>query len=460
MIGSDNRQFLFKLSSGKLVNFYHNNNKILYRSKTGDRNWTNPAVLADNSYSSFYVLLDRDDSLHIISQDLVGNVNYHKFQDNKATRIPLLKSTSTNVYERHMSIILNNTIPIFVYTIQNNNGTSLVYQYFKNRQPVKPLVIDLVPENKIPYTITSLDNPYIIYPVLSGNYVQIGYRHILENYRLGELKIISNAAGNCEAPKCIDLPDKSLHIIYNYKTTTGTQIIYQNKQRGENSFSRAKQIYSTNQTFTHSSLLYSNDTLYIYWLRNGQIYYVFSNDGGNNFSSIRHASVSGVPRLYRASYSSNIDIEARCDDEPMYIGNSINHVFYVETQRKPAPPTPISITADNEVTDEKSEQNDKHNENVISNQNEFTGLRQHISRVDKDMVNISSNMVNLSSKIRSIEDDVIALRDLANEFKSTIEDFSQYIKEQGSKNINEIKGQIKPVSLKSQMKYKIAREKE
>ena len=329
------RKFLLRMSNGNFIKIKAQNGNIVISKNTRGGKWSAPLLL-QNMRPCFYADLDSKDNLHILSQDLMGNVYYFKTVNDKFIKYKILQSATDTAYDRNFFMLLCSDIPIFFYSIHKQDETTIVYQTISKNGAGTPTPISLVPATQNPFWITYLDSKtaIILYPKVSGLYIQIcAIKLRLDSLHLSSNVIITREEANCESPKCIVVHDKSINILYSVRKNGRSYLKYQSGKVSSFEFDVSEIIATSSTPFRRYNLEYSDEKININWSENGYIYFREKHLSEQEFTKTKPL------KLFRASfieyyfYKSNTQHEKSrffSTEQPMSLEGNIRHAFYKE----------------------------------------------------------------------------------------------------------------------------------
>lgn len=302
MYSINNRQFVFKQSSGKLWNFCYDERLGLCYSILGRRNtWSDPVSLHKNVHRSFFIDIDAEDRFHILFQDKQGNIFYCRIDNENVKTIPVLNSKSVSSYDKHLYLIPYKNTVHFFYILYHNDTIILAHQLLSEEKVNTPKVIDYVMNGKCPYAVTydKSDNIYVVYQAPDGKFAQLGYKKYTQAQKnWGDFIPITKYSGMNELPRVICDSNNTIHICYQRNSEKQYELIYQQKVVDKNIWSNEHIIFSSSYSFNEASIVYSNDNIVVYWVRDDIIYYSSSGDYGITWTKpARYAFIAGKQLL-------------------------------------------------------------------------------------------------------------------------------------------------------------------
>ncbi|MCX7923707.1 MAG: FHA domain-containing protein [Clostridia bacterium] len=335
MYNPDNRQYIFRESSGKVWNFFYDEKYGICYSILSKRNtWSEPVCIQKNTYPCFFVDVDYEDCFHILFQDKQGNVFYSFLSSSGIKTVPVLNSKSPSAYNKHLFLVpFKNYAQIF-FVVEHNNSMILAQQTLINGLISTPKVIDYVIGNKHPYTVASdkSGNIYVFYQSSDGKNLQIGYKKFISAQKYwGEFTPITRFPVSSEFPRAITDSKDVMHICYHRRMGKQYELIYQQKIPDKNLWSNESIIHTSSFPFTSFSVLYCNQNIIVFWIREDIVYYSSSSDNGSTWSRPSRYSFTSGKQLVCLRYKTNSPYEAgkiASSDVPGNFINGFNLAFY------------------------------------------------------------------------------------------------------------------------------------
>lgn len=329
------RKFLFRMSNGSYVKIKAEKDGIAITKSYKDERWSSPFILED-LHPSFYAEIDSQDNVHILAQDFKGNVYYYRSNKSVFSKYHVLKSSERSAFDRNFFMLLSRDEPIFFYTVHNNNGSVLIYQTFVKERAGTPVPVSMVPATSCPFWITSLKSrtALILCPRLSGMYVQIHAAKLkLDTLTLSSFAKITKEEGDCESPRCITLPDGTIHMLYTTRKNGKSYIKYEIIKGTHLESVGSEIITSSGYPFRRYNIEYSGDKIYINWTEDRYIYYREKHLSEPEFSKARLFKAPRMNHIEYFFYNSNIRQEngnIYSTEQPVSIEEKVLHAFYRE----------------------------------------------------------------------------------------------------------------------------------
>lgn len=309
MYNSNKKQYIFRQSSGKVWNFYHDEKTgLCYSILTRRNTWTEPVTLQRNIFPSFFADIDYDDNFHILYQDKAGNIFYSRISDGNIINVPVLNSKQPSPYDKHFYLIPSKSVIHLFFTIHYNDACILSHQTVTGSTASRPRVIDYILRNELPYTVI-YDRPgnfYALYQSSDGKYLQTGYKKYTSAQNFwGEFIPVTKFNGDTEFPRAIIDNKDIIHLCYQRRGERQYEMVYQQKVPDKNLWTGEIVIHSSASPFTDSSIVWTNDTLYIFWVRSDVVYFSSSNDKGSTWTKPSKLNFSAGRQLLCMCYKSN-----------------------------------------------------------------------------------------------------------------------------------------------------------
>lgn len=335
MYNSNNKQFVFKQASGRICNFYCDNKHNLCFSTLTKRNtWSNPSIIYKNIHTSLYADIDCNDCFHLLFQDDQGNIFYSKLENDSKKILPVLKSKTPSAYNKFLYLVpMRNNIHFF-YVLEHNNSSILAHQILNEDKVSIPKVIDYVAKNDSPYCVVcdKSDNMYVFYQSSDGKNMQIGHKKYISSQNFwSDFTPVTRYNGDSEFPKTIMDSKDIMHICYQRRSSRHYELVYQQKIPDKNIWADEIIIHTSTHSFDEASIIIISDKIIIYWIRDDNIYYNFSNDAGNTWGKPSKYNFAAGKQLLCISYKTNNPYEMQkisIRDIPGIFVNGIKLAFY------------------------------------------------------------------------------------------------------------------------------------
>lgn len=202
--------FFVKESYGVIWHFYHNSHGICF-CRMKDENISEYQVLLPEGQEDFDVLIDDSDCIHLVCQNIDGDIVYINHFNGQWRKATLLKAKTSSNYRKDFSVKrVNNWLNLF-YCIEYNGKRMLTYQIIDNTDAT-PYVIDCIKGDF--YTAQdSLGNMYLLF-YSEANRTWGIKKYIWSKKEWTEFESVSELEGCKSAFLYIDGDDK-MHIVYN-----------------------------------------------------------------------------------------------------------------------------------------------------------------------------------------------------------------------------------------------------
>lgn len=449
MFDIGNKQFIFKNSSGRVVNIYHNDKLSICISTLSKRNlWTEPEYIFKNAFSEFYAYMDANDNYHIICQDSKGNLVYVYSQNAEWHSLPILSSKNPFPDKKHPYITHYDGQPNVFYTITHSNNIMLVHQPVtqKGTQCV-PKVIDYVSAKEFSHNIVkdSIGNIYAVYlPALKLSDYILCKKYSKENGAWAKHASIPIASPEVSAATCVLGKNDTLHIVLRSEIDKKSNIAYFKTNLQGNTIIADNIIYSGKALINYYSILEMPPKIIVYWFTNSAMYYSESADNGNSWSNPSEYYLPIASRyVHCIVYSSNFQPEIGkicCTDLPGILSNGFKLAFVQNA---------LSANA------EQSPQNEL---KTILDENIKT-LLSKINILENSFSELRTIFLHSNSKIEYLDKEIsknsIRITMVENELKQKFfQPKSETLKKESKSQNNEIKMKSKNNKKRKQKKFR------
>lgn len=160
---------------GSVLYFFHSKTDgLCMKTKTG-RHWAEPVILLADAYHDFDTLLDNNQNIHIICQDLSGNILHLIGHDAEWRKYTLLLAKTKGAYEKNFHLVATGSRIQLFYTIHSTSADKLLLIHMMLGSEYEPVVVDSLKQQEHPFFAVCDDymNTYIYYQNLRG---QLGCR--------------------------------------------------------------------------------------------------------------------------------------------------------------------------------------------------------------------------------------------------------------------------------------------
>ena len=431
MYSSDNIQFVFKQSSGKVWSFYHDERLgLCYSTLTKRSTWSEPRVIQKSLHRTFFIDMDYEDCFHIIFQDKQGNIFCYMIDNSNINTIPVLNSKSPSVYDKHLYLIPGKKSVHIFFIIEYNNHNILSHQTLAAGSVSNPKVLDYVVKNPHPYSVVcdKSGNMYIVYHVSDGKYTQLGSKkYIASQKSWGEFTPITRYTGNCELPRTVIDSTDIIHICYQRQNDKLFELVYQQKMPDRNIWTSEVVINTSQYAFKDFSVVIVNKKALVYWVRDNSIYYSSTGDNDSSFGRPLRYNFFNGRHLANIIYKSNDPIENEKISVKNIPGNFINGynlAFLYDSSSN------NSITADelrsmllDGFKTLKGSVEDIQESN-ISLDNKFSELAQAQQNLNKELTKYSLRLSLLENELSQLK----GISQRLDSVKAVMDDFEQKYK--------------------------------
>jgi len=252
--------------------------------------------------------MDMEDRFHILFQDSQGNMNYSYLDGDSLKTVPVLNSKTPSSYNKHFFLLpLKNNIHFF-YILQHESSYILAYQVLSDGKITNPKVVDYVSNSVCPasFVCDRASNIYAFYQSSDGKYLQLGYKKYNTGQKFwSEFTPVTKYSGTCEHPRTIIDNNGIIHLCYQRITPRLYEMVYQQKITDKNLWTDEVIVHSSVHPFENASILWLNDNIIVYWVREDNIYYNAGEQSGNVWNKPLKLNFSAGRQLVCISYRTN-----------------------------------------------------------------------------------------------------------------------------------------------------------
>ncbi|MCX7922807.1 MAG: hypothetical protein N3B21_12480 [Clostridia bacterium] len=342
MFDVNDRQYIVKLSSGKITNIFYKDGAGAYlRSLDKGDTWLTPVHITKDIMPNFDVCVDSTDNIHILYQNTKGNIGYLLNNNGSWSVKSVLKSKNSSIYNKYLTIIHNGQTIILFYVLKYSGRNLLAYQIMDSQQDIsEPKVIDYITDSKTPYIVLEdkKGETYIFYRYLDVKYDCIGCKKYIPSRRQwSDFTPITEYDGESEVLGAGVDSNNNIYICWQKILQSRYELMYSVRYWGNEHWEKEKTLTSSPRAFSNCSIAIVNSKIVLYWVEGDDIYYFVSNDKGRTWSKQdKYTSFDGKP-LHCISYKSNIADEREnwhVEKLPGNLVGSCNLAFINETKEK------------------------------------------------------------------------------------------------------------------------------
>lgn len=327
-------QFIFKMSNGKIINYYFKENSGICASSINRRNlWSDSAILARDSTKGFSADLDKNDKISLLYQDTKGNLYIVRYLNTQYKTYKLLNSKNITAYDKHLKILSFNNSTFYLYVIEHNGNKLLSYQS-SNRDLIfgNPKVIDYCSDSLLPHTAFLDSNGMVVvfYICEDTKHRSLGIKSInCENDSVGEFIAVSEYSvealilgGFCDS-------DGNYFLLWERKKDEKYELCYSCKFKDSEKFEPEKVIDISIQSHVNASIIEKNNYVVCYWVMSNTIYCSISRDK-KHFSTPEIYNQFDGKQFYCVSYKENSSgrvLNNSGETLPVNFSNGIHFAF-------------------------------------------------------------------------------------------------------------------------------------
>ncbi len=306
-----NKRYIVKESSGREWYFFFREKSGICYANLINKRLPSFDILFSEGMGDFDVIVDINDSLHLICQDKRGNIVYLVSRNDKWLKYVILESKSQNHYPKHFKILLvNDSINLF-YVIDHNEDKLFVHQILSSsNQP--PEVVGVISESAFPFYVThDGDGDIYAYYMNTAAENRIGYCKYLSSKKVWlEFSALEELAYSPQPPYVMFSSDNVIHAVYIKKADKGFNIIYNSnldKYLDINSHINSDNVKSASEVIIASILdldfppviILTSNRLWLVWSNNHNVFSCFSEDNGISWNN---------PSQFMSGRNSNVEL--------------------------------------------------------------------------------------------------------------------------------------------------------
>lgn len=335
MYNPDKNHFIFRKTTGGIIDFYHRDNLGICYSKLSKRNiWSNPVSIYKYAYESFNAYMDEEDQVHILLQDLQGNLHYTRPEGISTKTVHILSSKNPIAYNKFLQVFSTKDTIHFLYILRQEKSPILAHQTYIPGKVSKPKVVDYVYDNVCPTACVSdlENNIYAFYQSSDGKHLQMGYKkYSSNNQRWSEFIPVTHYLGDCEFPRAVIDSRGVIHLCYQRRNALQFELVYTQKYPDKDLWTSEILIHTSTHSFEIASIVWLNNSVIVYWMRDHNIYCRIGYRSGNNWGKAYKYNFASRNNLLCCSYRTNFADEAEntaIANIPGNLSNGLKLAFY------------------------------------------------------------------------------------------------------------------------------------
>lgn len=458
------KRFVVKRNSGESWEFFFENNVICFRKV--DLEIESFQTIISDVHNDYYVTIDNSDLIHILCQNIKGDIIYLRYYNYCWEKETILISGTYSNYNKYFCIVPGNKMLHFFFIVKNNENWLLVHQIKNGDKNYEPAVLDYIKLESKPFTtcIDHNENIYVFYKAANSSCTHVGYKkYDIKALKWNQYSKIINMDQNCSIPNVFMDNNCNIYLTWYCEKKDATNIMYQ-KLTLDKTQPTEKEILIGNADSIcfNPSFILLDDNLWLIWKTQYDIYTCFSNDYGLSWSKPLKYDYSYIDNVLHIVYSSSIHHEKQrfvCHD---ILGNThktltfvivsdilnisddvlcetaaasensgdiINVSLYLESIKSIFEKVfqSITYTENQKKTLENQLENlGKYNKNLID---EINYLKENLKTLDNKNKKLVNESYNLRKKVQNISDVIISKDE-------TIQENQQRIRE--LENINNL----------------------
>jgi hypothetical protein len=302
-------QFIFKMTNGKVINYYFKENSGICASSINRRNlWSDSVILAKDSIRGFSADIDKNDKISLLYQDSIGNLYVVRYANSQYKTFKLLNSKSVTTYDKHMKIMSFNDTIFCLYIVEHNGNNLLSFQS-SNRDFIfaNPKVIDYCSDSLLPHASFFDSNGMMVVFYLCGDTKRKnpGIKLInCENDSVSEFIPVSDYSSDALILSGFCDTEGNYILLWERKKEEKYELCYSIKLKNSEKFETEKVIDVSSFSHVNASIIEKNNSLLCYWVISNAIYYSTSSDKKNFGSTEIYRQFEGK-QYYCITYKEN-----------------------------------------------------------------------------------------------------------------------------------------------------------
>lgn len=295
------KAIISELDKENLYLFQNIKNEIIMNHFNYKSNINKKEIISKDCNGEFDVTLI-DNSLYVIYQDLLRNLNLSIISGNNINNISITEEPIDRIYE--LNIFNNNNQLNMIYLkplAMGKKDYRIIHNYIEEDSWISHNIMDVKVDQAInPIKIIKKDENYILC-FYNGNEVCIKELNSI-NFEWDETIILTKAK---DKRLYLDMikTENYLHLVYSQYQNHNYVIIYERHSYNNGTIIKdLEQVISNESNCTNPTLILYEDKIWIVWNESNRLYSRFSMDGGNIWSSIYYWKESISQELIRYKY--------------------------------------------------------------------------------------------------------------------------------------------------------------
>lgn len=303
---------LLRTRTNQLLFFFYSNGNILLKKGTAQA-FSSPEMIIEDVSPNFSVCLSSEDIPYILCSSNTGSIYFCRENHGKWDKKMLMESSIFHQASIKFYLFLERNQIHFIYSMPSEDGKqnyimSLVCEDGKWGNPHK--IDSFLPLRQSNFLIHEIEeNHIVLYYKTKENGIS-SREMLLSPITLGTLNPIIQAGYPMLDFSFLTTRDK-IHFISIIKGTFSSQLIYRNKYQAQFS---SPIVLCEGQRMEHCLIFSLKNRIWIFWMNNGQMFYVTSDNEGRQFSTPAKYQGNISKKLVKAEYRSKINSELLCNE--------------------------------------------------------------------------------------------------------------------------------------------------
>lgn len=302
--------YIFKLSSGKILDFHHAESGglgVRVLNKSGI--WLSPMLIEENISHGFSSYLDTKDKVHILFQDRRGNLKYTMYGSKNWKTMILLSSKKPIACEKHLHVKGFKDRMYFFYVLEHDGNRLLSFQSCENGAISLPRVIDYIDGDSGLYGVLEANGSlFVFYRYAFGNRNQVGYkRYLAENDAWSEFITLSDLNMDASNEYRAVTGDSSggAHLCWQKHSPDNYELVHKYGDPSASEWSGEHIIFRSERPVEYISLICMGPALVAYWYEDNNIFFTLSENKGKSWRAPMPYKPAFDERPLEIAYSSN-----------------------------------------------------------------------------------------------------------------------------------------------------------
>ncbi len=291
MFNIDQKDYIVRLSNGKVINFfYQNGSGIHLRVLDNNGNWSDSVIAVSDTLPSFSLCTCLDDSIYLIYQNLMGDILYRVYSgDSMGPASVLINKKSSESTASKLLVKQAGGSLLFLYTVHQLNETLLACQVLNGKSELtRPAAVDYISgKNAFFCGVTDRNNDlYIFYKNKGRQKNAAGFRkYNSKDCKWEQFESLIEYDGDYNLISAEFDRHDNIHLLWQKRYLQKNELMYSLKHLGADVWDE-KVLFKASEPFVNSSILVLHDTVICFWVNKSGIYYCISRNNGITWKGV------------------------------------------------------------------------------------------------------------------------------------------------------------------------------